>query len=108
MTVREHPHAPGMATRGRRRADRRDREQSEATWSRAELAEVGRRDRGQGEAASPPAELAEADRLVADLAALIDAGLVAVRPHVLGPARYEAVSEQRQDLRSALSAAADR
>lgn len=35
-----------------------------------------------------PAELAEADRLISDLAALVDAGLIVVEPHVLGPARY--------------------
>jgi hypothetical protein len=33
-------------------------------------------------------DLAEADRLIADLAALVDAGLVVVQEHVLGPARY--------------------
>jgi hypothetical protein len=33
-------------------------------------------------------ELAGADELIADLAALLDAGLVVVHEHVLGPARY--------------------
>jgi hypothetical protein len=33
-------------------------------------------------------ELADADQLIADLAALRDAGLVVVHEHVLGPARY--------------------
>ncbi len=40
-----------------------------------------------------PADLTEADRLVSDLAALLDAGLVAVQENVLGPARYGVVSE---------------
>jgi hypothetical protein len=33
-------------------------------------------------------ELAGADELIADLAALLDAGLVVVHEHVLGPPRY--------------------
>lgn len=33
-------------------------------------------------------ELAAADRLIADLAVLLDAGLVVVDEHILGPARY--------------------
>jgi hypothetical protein len=33
--------------------------------------------------------LMEADGLIADLAALVDAGLVVVQEHVLGPARYD-------------------
>jgi hypothetical protein len=33
-------------------------------------------------------ELADADQLIADLAALLDAGLLVVHEHVLGPARY--------------------
>ena len=33
-------------------------------------------------------ELAGADELIADLAALLDAGLVVVHEHVMGPARY--------------------
>jgi hypothetical protein len=41
----------------------------------------------------PPTDLTEADRLVADLAALLDAGLVAVQENLLGPARYGVVSE---------------
>lgn len=41
----------------------------------------------------PPIDLTEADRLVADLAALLDAGLVAVEENLLGPARYGVVSE---------------
>lgn len=71
MTVKDHPYVP--ATRGGRRAD---------LWDRA-LAE-GARSAG---------DLAEADSLIADLAALVDAGLVAVRPSVLGPARYEAAAD---------------
>jgi hypothetical protein len=40
-------------------------------------------------AAGPsPAELDEAEQLVADLAALMDAGLVSVRRQLGGPARY--------------------
>jgi hypothetical protein len=35
-----------------------------------------------------PADLADADRLISDLAALVDAGVVVVHEHVLGPARY--------------------
>jgi hypothetical protein len=35
-----------------------------------------------------PADRAEAERLIADLAALVDAGLVDVRPQLFGPARY--------------------
>jgi fructose-1,6-bisphosphatase len=35
-----------------------------------------------------PADLADADALIADLAALVAAGLVVVHEHVLGPARY--------------------
>jgi hypothetical protein len=41
---------------------------------------------------SVPPELAEADRLIADLAALVDAGLVVVHEHVLGPVRYGAAA----------------
>jgi hypothetical protein len=33
-------------------------------------------------------ELTGADQLISDLAALLDAGLVVVHEHVLGPARY--------------------
>ncbi|HWE12513.1 MAG TPA: hypothetical protein VG365_03325 [Solirubrobacteraceae bacterium] len=45
-----------------------------------------------GQAPAPsPAELAEADQLVADLAALVDAGLVTVRRQLGGPARYAAM-----------------
>ena len=36
----------------------------------------------------PSHELAGADQLISDLAALIEAGLVAVHEHVLGPPRY--------------------
>jgi hypothetical protein len=45
------------------------------------------------ESICPPAELAEADRLISDLAALLDAGLVAVQENLLGPARYGVASE---------------
>jgi hypothetical protein len=38
--------------------------------------------------AGSPADLAEADRLIADLAALVDAGLVIVHQHIDGPVRY--------------------
>jgi hypothetical protein len=39
-------------------------------------------------------DLAEADRLISDLAALVDAGLLVVHEHVLGPARYGLVADQ--------------
>jgi hypothetical protein len=42
---------------------------------------------------SSPTDLAEADRLIADLAALLDAGVVAVQKSRLGPARYGVVPE---------------
>ena len=35
-------------------------------------------------------DLAEADRLIEDLAALVESGLIVVHQHVLGPARYAA------------------
>ena len=41
-----------------------------------------------------PADLAEADRLIADLEALVRAGLVVVQPNVLGPARYGVAPER--------------
>jgi hypothetical protein len=40
-----------------------------------------------------PADLAEAERLISDLAALLDAGLVVAQEHVLGPARYGVVAD---------------
>jgi len=40
------------------------------------------------DAAGSSHELADADQLISDLAALVDAGLVVVHEHVLGPARY--------------------
>ena len=43
-------------------------------------------------AGSSSHELAGADELIADLAALRDAGLVVVHEHVLGPARYGVAS----------------
>jgi hypothetical protein len=39
-----------------------------------------------------PLDLAEVDRLILDLTALVDAGLVAVHDPVFGPARYGPVS----------------
>lgn len=48
---------------------------------------------GQGAQSGSAAELAEADRLIADLLALVDAGLVVAHEHVLGPARYGAASD---------------
>lgn len=42
---------------------------------------------------APSAHLAEADRLISDLAALVDAGLLVVHEHVLGPARYGVAPE---------------
>jgi hypothetical protein len=40
--------------------------------------------------AGPPtsAEVEEAERLISDLTALLDAGLIEVHEHVLGPVRY--------------------
>lgn len=40
-----------------------------------------------------PADLADVDRLIFDLTALVEAGLVEVREPVFGPARYGALSE---------------
>ncbi len=37
--------------------------------------------------------LADADRLISDLEALVDAGLLVVHEHVLGPARYGVAPE---------------
>jgi hypothetical protein len=48
--------------------------------------------RDRGASTSPSGDLAEADQLISDLAVLLDAGLVVVQEHVLGPARYGAVS----------------
>ncbi|MBV9606315.1 MAG: hypothetical protein JO027_14460 [Solirubrobacterales bacterium] len=39
-------------------------------------------------------ELADAEGLIGDLAALVEAGLVAVHEHVLGPARYGLASPE--------------
>jgi hypothetical protein len=39
-----------------------------------------------------PADLADVDRLICDLTALVDAGLVAVHDPVFGPARYGVVA----------------
>ena len=44
-------------------------------------------DEGRG-AVDSSHELAGADELISDLAALVEAGLVAVHEHVLGPPRY--------------------
>ena len=59
---------------------------------------------------SVPPELAETDRLIADLAALVDAGLVVVHEHVLGPVRYGAAAphDARPDRRSARPARTSR
>jgi hypothetical protein len=43
---------------------------------------------GQDARAATASEMEEAERLIADLTALVDAGLIEVREHVLGPARY--------------------
>jgi hypothetical protein len=48
---------------------------------------------GQGAGRGSAGAIAEADRLIADLAALLDAGLVVVHERVLGPARYAVASE---------------
>jgi hypothetical protein len=42
---------------------------------------------------SPAAELAEADDLIADLGALVDAGVVAIHRQRGGPLRYGAVAD---------------
>lgn len=86
MTVREHPCVPDGAVCA---------VPDGAVYSVPDRAVHGdhRADGLFGGAGRVPADLAEADRLIADLAALVDAGLVVVRGHVLGPARYEATSE---------------
>jgi len=45
------------------------------------------------------ADLAEADRLIADLAALLDAGLVVAHENVFGPARYGLTSGEGEPAR---------
>jgi hypothetical protein len=47
--------------------------------------------RRYGRPEPPTPDLAEADALIADLAALVDAGLVTVRRQLGGPIRYGAV-----------------
>jgi hypothetical protein len=44
-------------------------------------------------------EFADAEQLISDLAALVDAGLVVVHEHVLGPARYGVapISDHREE-----------
>lgn len=54
-------------------------------------AEAERLATGAVEADPPITDRADAERLVSDLAALIDAGLVVVRRQLGGPARYGAV-----------------
>jgi len=44
-----------------------------------------------------PADLAEVDRLIRDLGALVEAGLVVVEPSRLGPARYAPAGPQLDD-----------
>jgi hypothetical protein len=59
-----------------------------AAGSSEDLAGVaGSRHDGAGAAGSSE-DLAGADQLISDLAALLEAGLVVVHEHVLGPARY--------------------
>jgi hypothetical protein len=58
---------------GRVEADRVEADRIPAVRVEADLVEAGR---------------VEAERLIADLAALVDAGLVVVESHVLGPVRY--------------------
>jgi hypothetical protein len=74
-----------------------DRGDPRETGAPAKLAGIHHLDSDRGEPGSPAdlaearsasADVAEADRLIADLAALVDAGLVVVQPHVVGPARY--------------------
>jgi hypothetical protein len=43
---------------------------------------------GRVEANRTAVDRDEAERLIADLEALVDAGLIVVESHVLGPARY--------------------
>jgi hypothetical protein len=38
--------------------------------------------------AATPVEVEEAERLISDLTALLDAGLIEIQQHVLGPIRY--------------------
>lgn len=38
-------------------------------------------------------DLSEAERLISDLAALVDAGLIVVKKHIGGAARYAAASD---------------
>ena len=44
-------------------------------------------------------DFADADRLISDLAALVDAGLVVPHEHVLGPARYGLTSGEGEPAR---------
>lgn len=48
---------------------------------------------GEMDSLARPADLADVDRLIFDLVALVEAGLVEVREPVFGPARYGALSE---------------
>lgn len=61
-----------------------------------DLAAIGSIHEGRAGSGSE-ADVLEADRLIRDLAALIDAGLVVVEPHVLGPARYAVPPPQLDD-----------
>jgi hypothetical protein len=52
-------------------------------------------------------DLAEADRLIADIAALLDAGLVVAHEHVLGPVRYGLTSGEGERARVSSRSAKD-
>jgi hypothetical protein len=51
-----------------------------------------------------PADLVEADRLISDLAALVDAGVVSVCESVLGPARYGVAPDHEPPAESSIDA----
>jgi sugar phosphate isomerase/epimerase len=51
------------------------------------------RNGGRGADGARAEALADAEELIADLAALLDAGLIVVHEHVLGSARYGAAPE---------------
>jgi hypothetical protein len=58
---------------------------------------VDRRWRAEGPDERELADLAEVDRLIGDLAALVEAGLVIVESHAIGPARYTVPCPQLDD-----------
>jgi hypothetical protein len=95
MTVKElFPRPRAHADRGAEEplraggAEERSRAGAAEERSRAGGAEERSRAGANEERSRRDAAEAEAESLIADLAALIDAGLVVVHPQVLGPARY--------------------